>query len=188
MAGDVRARMIESAVTLLARQGLQGTSFSEVLELADAPRGSVYHHFPGGKEQLIGAAIDLTSARLDEVLDRMAGSNAEEVTAHYLRIWRAVLTRSQYQAGCAVLAVTVATDSADLLDRTAAVFRGWRGRLSELLRQGGLSPVDATRFAAMLVAATEGAVVISRSERSMEAFDLVSEQLVDQVRRLATGS
>ena len=49
MAKEVRSRMVEGAVRLLARQGLQATSFSEVLELTGAPRGSVYHHFPGGK-------------------------------------------------------------------------------------------------------------------------------------------
>ncbi|HAM27085.1 MAG TPA: TetR/AcrR family transcriptional regulator, partial [Microbacteriaceae bacterium] len=45
--------MAEGAALLLAKHGLQGTSFSEVLELTGAPRGSVYHHFPNGKNQLI---------------------------------------------------------------------------------------------------------------------------------------
>jgi hypothetical protein len=64
--------------------------------------------------------------------------------------------------------VTVATDSPELLDRAAGIFRAWRGRLAELLEQGGLAAPDAARFAATLVAASEGAVVLSRAEQSMD--------------------
>jgi TetR/AcrR family transcriptional repressor of lmrAB and yxaGH operons len=64
------------------------------------------------------------------------------------------------------------------------VFRTWRRRLAELLEQGGLDAGDAARFAAVLVAASEGAVVLSRAEQSLEPFDRVAEQLIDQVRRV----
>ncbi len=188
MAGEVRARMVESAVLLLAKRGLQATSFSEVLEKSGAPRGSLYHHFPNGKDELVDAALDLTESRLNALLDRMAGSTAEEITAFFLAIWREVLTRSQFSAGCAVVAVTVATDSPALLEHTATIFRAWRARLTDLLAQGGLAATDAPRFAATLVAGSEGAVVMSRAEQRMEPFDLVTEQLLDQVRAMTTPS
>lgn len=185
MARDVRTRMIEGAIRLLAQHGLQATSFSEVLELTGAPRGSVYHYFPDGKDQLIGSAVDLAGTHALEALDDKVGVGAEEITAFFLGIWHEILSRSQFKAGCAVLAVTVATDSQDLLDHTGAVFRAWRGQLAELLEQGGLTPREATQFAATLVAASEGAVVLSRAEQSMEPFDLVSEQLLEQVRKMS---
>jgi AcrR family transcriptional regulator len=185
MAGEVRARMIDGAVRLLAERGLQATSFSEVLELTGAPRGSVYHHFPDGKGQLVGEALALAADRLDQLLGRMAGLPAAEVAARFLGLWRTVLERSEFQAGCCVLAVTIATDSPEQLTQTAGIFRAWRARLAELLEQGGLARGDATRFAAMLVASSEGAVVLSRAEKSMEPFDLVAEQLLDQVRGYA---
>jgi AcrR family transcriptional regulator len=187
MAGEGRAQMIEGAVRLLARQGLQATSFSEVLELTGAPRGSVYHYFPDGKDQLVGSAVELAGAFALGLLEQKAGAGAEEITAHFLGMWRGVLTRSQCESGCAVLAVTVATDSADLLNQTAAVFRAWRTRLAELLERGGLAAPEAARFAATLVASSEGAVVLSRAERSIEAFDLVAEQLLDQIRRMLSA-
>jgi AcrR family transcriptional regulator len=177
--------MVEGAVQLLAQRGLQATSFSEVLELTGAPRGSVYHHFPDGKDQLVGSAVDLAGARAMGLLDSWVGSSAEVITANFLRVWRGLLERSTFSAGCAVLAVTVATDSAALLEHTAAVFRSWRVRLAELLEDGGLAATDAPRFAATLVAASEGAVVLSRAEQSFEPFDLVSAQLLEQVRTMA---
>jgi TetR/AcrR family transcriptional repressor of lmrAB and yxaGH operons len=184
MARGVRERMVASAGALLARRGLQATSFSEVLEHSGAPRGSVYHHFPDGKNQMIGSALDTAGGRAIELLDQKAGAPAEEVARWFLHIWREVLIRGKFEAGCAVLAVAVAADSPELLDHTARVFRTWRRRLAELLEQGGLRARDAQRFAAVLVASSEGAVVLARAEQSLEPFDLVAEQLLDQVRAL----
>jgi TetR/AcrR family transcriptional regulator, lmrAB and yxaGH operons repressor len=180
--GNVRVRMVEGAAALLAKNGLQGTSFSDVLEKTGAPRGSIYHHFPDGKDQLVSSAIDLAGDRAIALLDSRAGASAEEITRFFLHIWHEVLIRTNFQSGCAVLAVTVATDSPELLQKASAIFRSWRGRLADLLEQGGMAQEDATRFAATLVASSEGAVVMARAEKSLEPFDLVSEQLLKQVR------
>jgi TetR/AcrR family transcriptional regulator, lmrAB and yxaGH operons repressor len=179
--------MVVGAARLLAQRGLQETSFTEVLELTGAPRGSIYHHFPLGKDQLIASAIDLAGSHAISLIERSAGGAAEEVTTHFLEMWREVLVRSSFTAGCSVLAVTIATDSPDLLEHAATVFRTWRLRLAELLTEGGLTEHDAARFAAILIAGTEGAVVLSRAEQSMEPFELVAEQLTTQVKLLAAA-
>ncbi len=185
MAGEVRRKMVEGAAQLLARNGLQSTSFAEVLEHTGAPRGSVYHHFPDGKDQMVGAAVDLAGDFLVTLLDKRAGASAVAVTEHFLAIWRSVLAQSNCSSGCAVLAVAVASDSPDLLGHAAAVFRLWRGRLAALLEQGGLARKEARRFATTLIAAAEGAVVMSRAEQDLEPFDTVAKQLVAQARALA---
>ena len=176
--------MVAGAARLLAQRGLQATSFSEVLEFTASPRGSVYHHFPGGKEQLVKAALDLVTAQMGEVFSPREGAAPEEVTDLFLRIWRSILVRSHFKAGCAVVAVTVAADSPELLEHASAIFRAWRGRLARLLVAGGAAPEDAARFAAVLIAASEGAVVLSRGEQSLEPFDLVASQLIEQARAL----
>ncbi len=121
---------------------LQSTSFSEVLAHTGAPRGSVYHHFPDGKGTQRSSAqrSTLPGAFLVGALEQKAGASAEATTDHFLAIWRAVLTRSDCGAGCAVLAVTVATDAPELMAHATEVFRSWRTRLGTLLQQGGLTP------------------------------------------------
>lgn len=185
MAAETKSRMVDGAVRLLATQGLQGTSFADVLELTGAPRGSIYHHFPDGKDELLAAAVDLAGSRALDAVDQWAGRAPAEVTEAFLGLWRALLERSGLRAGCAVLAVTVSTGSPELLTHAASVFRSWRTRLAELLREGGLTDDDAAGFAATLVAASEGAVVVSRAEQSMEPFELVAGQLRGLVRRLS---
>ena len=82
---DVRTRMVEATVRLLATKGLEGTSFAEILAAADAPRGSVYHHFPGGKSQLIEAALHLVDQRSRAAMDGvgLAFMSEEHAEPHF---------------------------------------------------------------------------------------------------------
>ena len=185
MAGDVKKTMIERTAVLLAKKGLQGTSFSEVLAASGAPRGSLYHHFPGGKDELILAAVGLAGDQALAVMDRLAGKSALEIAGAFLALWRMVLEKSDFGAGCAALAVTVAADTPELLDRAAGVFRGWRTRLSALLAEGGVPPKRAAALAATLIAAAEGAVVLARADHSFEPFDLVA---VEQLAAIKSAS
>jgi len=179
VSSDARRKMIESAVTLLAMRGLQGTALSDVLERSGAPRGSIYHHFPEGKDELVDAAIELSGQRALRVLDAVEGASPGEITTYFLDLWRQVLVRSKLRAGCAVLAVTVATDSPDLLDHAAAIFRAWQGRLAELYVGAGIEPGTASSLATTLIAASEGAVVLSRAQRSLEPFEQVAARLIE---------
>src|SRR5664280_1830019 len=111
MAGAVRDRMIAGAVRLLASRGPQATSFSTVLAETSTPRGSIYHHFPGGKDELVTAAIAATEQHALALLDAHPGASAVEVAESFLAAWRALLTAADFQVGCALVAVTVAADA-----------------------------------------------------------------------------
>ncbi|ANJ75237.1 TetR/AcrR family transcriptional regulator [Ralstonia insidiosa] len=187
MAGEMRERMVEGAMGLLAQRGLHATSFSEVLAATGAPRGSLYHHFPGGKDELMAAAVDRAGAVLVDALESTAGMPVDAVVERFLAIWRFVLTQSQCESGCAVLAVTVATDSAELLSHATTVFRAWRERLAQLLRRSGLPAAAAKRFATVMIASVEGAVVLSRAERSLEPFEIVATQLMEQAHTMVAA-
>jgi AcrR family transcriptional regulator len=176
--------MVSGAVRLLATTGLAGTSFSEVLAATGAPRGSIYHHFPGGKDELVGAAIDRAAQSATDQLEGLTDFSAVAVTTLFLAGWQQLLERTGQRAGCAVLAVTVDTDTPELLARTGRAFRTWRSKLSQLLITGGLESGLANRWAATLIAAAEGAVVLSRAERTMEPFDLVRASLLESARAI----
>lgn len=182
MVADARARMIDSAAVLLARHGSRGASFSEVLAASGAPRGSLYHHFPGGKEELVLAALDAAGARADGVLDGLVGRDAVAVTEAFLGLWRRLLVATDLAVGCAVAGVTVDAESPVLIERSAAVFRGWRGRLATLLEAGGVPSARSAALAATVIAASEGAVLLARAERDLAVFDLVADETIAAVR------
>jgi AcrR family transcriptional regulator len=179
---NVRANMIDGAVRLLATRGVEGTSFSEVLVATDAPRGSVYHHFPGGKSELIHAALDRASERSLAAMGAFRGQNAPEVLEHFLQLWRSLLEYSDLTAGCAVLAVTVTNPQSDIRDHVGSIFRAWTDLLTDLFVAGGLGADAAHRMATMAIAATEGAIVLARAQRNTDPFDEVAGTLMDLVR------
>ena len=185
MAPDTRTRMIEAAARLLAARGLEGTSLADVLAAAQAPRGSMYHHFPGGKDQLLAEAVALAGRRSLEHLAGMDGHPPEAVTRQFLAGSRELLQRTDCRAGCAVLAVTVATHAPPVLRQAEAVFAAWTDRLAALFVAGGAAPAAGRAFATTLLAASEGAVALSRAQRRLEPFDAVAAQLLEQARNLA---
>lgn len=182
MAEGVRQQMAKSAAVLLARHGLQATSFTQVLKASGAPRGSLYHHFPGGKDDLVLAALDAADGRAASVLDGLDGQPADVVAERFISLWRAVLTRSELAAGCSLLAVTVATDSEPLLDKTGAIFAAWTVRIAGLLAEGGVPEAQSTALATTLIAACEGGVVLARAARSMDPYEAVAAVQLATIR------
>src|SRR5438046_641573 len=98
---DARIRMIQSAALLFRERGIEGTAFADVLEHSGAPRGSVYHHFPGGKLQL---AEEATRYAGDFIAAGLAASlhQSDPIAAldTFTNTWIGILRDSGYQAGC----------------------------------------------------------------------------------------
>jgi len=179
--------MIQATARLLAQRGLEGASLADILDVAQAPRGSMYHHFPGGKDQLVGEAIDLAGRRSLASMDGLDGQSPEAIAGRFLAGWRELLVRTDCRVGCAVVAVTVATDSDDVRATAAAVFASWIERLTQLFVAGGLPESAASDLAIGLIASTEGAVAISRAQRDIAPFEVVAKQVLDQVRSVSAG-
>jgi AcrR family transcriptional regulator len=172
-----RERMVRAAVDLFRERGYAATSFSDVLERSGAPRGSIYHHFPGGKDQLASEAVQWYADRVARALDR-AGP-ATEVVELFLSSSREALVASDFSAGCAVAAVTLDLGPGEyrLHPSVANAFGRWRTVLSEAFTREGATPAQARRLAAFTVAAVEGALILARAERSARPLDDVATEL-----------
>ncbi|GAA4169797.1 TetR/AcrR family transcriptional regulator [Gryllotalpicola koreensis] len=181
MTTDARSRMLDGTIRLLARKGM-GASFSELIEASGAPRGSIYHHFPGGKEQLLAEAIALASSRQLAALELLRGQDAFQIVAAFFDGWRRLLLGTEFGAGCSVAAVTVAAGSGELISGAGAVFRDWGAKLAELLEAGGIPASAARGIATLMIAGSEGAVVLCRAQHSIVPLDSVEASVLDAVR------
>ncbi|MCU1392285.1 MAG: hypothetical protein JWM34_713 [Ilumatobacteraceae bacterium] len=186
MANNVRATMIAGAARLLAERGLEGTSFTEVIELTGAPRGSLYHHFPGGKSELVTEAIRFAGANVVAMLDAQPAITPLEALEGFIGLWRRLLVGTDFRIGCSLAAVTIGAGGDDgLIDAAALVFRDWIHSLAGLLGRAGMTKAAARRLATMAIASMEGAVVVSRATRSIEPFDDVATELRGLARAAA---
>jgi TetR/AcrR family transcriptional regulator, lmrAB and yxaGH operons repressor len=167
--------MIRGAADLLADQGLSGTSFSDVLRYTGSPRGSTYHHFPGGKDELLREALALVGKRLERALaSRPAPESPHEVVTGFIDLWRPSLIESEATARCPVAAVSNDPPSDEVLRAARDVFRGWCAVLAQQLRDVGVGVERADPVAAAIVALVEGAVLLARAEGSIDMFERIA--------------
>lgn len=173
-----RDRMVAGAADLLARRGLTAMSVRELARHADAPLGSTYHHFPGGKSQLATEAVRWADGQTAAVLSAAMTAGPRAGLRAVLGMWRTALLDSDYQRGCPVLAVAVHQDADDAA-RDAAVFAfsNWTALLAAALHEHGMARPAAADLATLIVAAAEGAVAMCRAERSVQPLDVVAAQL-----------
>ncbi|MFM8884670.1 MAG: TetR/AcrR family transcriptional regulator [Solirubrobacterales bacterium] len=184
MSSQTRDKMITGAAGVLAQRGLQGTSFTEVLEVTGAPRGSIYHHFPGGKDEMIGEAIGVLGGSVAARIRAIEATRPEQVSDEFTEGWREFARATDLKAVCAISAATVGAgaDAQGLLPAVAAAFASWRGALAEAYADTGVSEADSRRLALTTVAALEGALILARAEQSVEPFDAVQRDLAAAAR------
>src|SRR5919106_1940556 len=137
-----RDQMIQSALVLMGRQGIEATSFSQVIEHSGAPRGSIYHHFPGGKTQLVEEATRYAGDAVVALLNNAVEQNEDPVAAvdAIADFWRTVLFDSDFAAGCPVLAATLDSESSPLAREAAReAFQSWARIYTDILRRAGVA-------------------------------------------------
>lgn len=155
MAASTRDRMLVSTALLVRERGAKATSIDAVLAHSGAPRGSVYHHFPGGRDQLLREATEYAA---DYVLGRFEGDPVALLDAFVEHL----------RSGCPVFAVAV-EDGTEAQAVAGVAF----GRWQQALVDRGLSPERAL----LVIAALEGATVVARAQQDPAPLDSVRDQL-----------
>lgn len=172
--------MVRGTAQLLRERGYSGTGFREVIERTGAPRGSIYHHFPGGKAQLAGEAVDYVGGIARRVIeDSLAEGDPVGALRAFVELWRADFERSGNRAGCPIVAVAVESqdESPELLDAADRAFGAWEDAFAAALQRAGAARSRAARLAALVVSAVEGAIVLSRAKRDPKPLLDVAREL-----------
>lgn len=184
MASDSRERMVRSAAALLRERGYAGTGFRDVIAHSEAPWGSIYHHFPGGKAQLAEEAVEYAGAVVSRLIEQGSPDDPVANLRAFLATWKQGLEESGFRAGCPVLAVAAEApaDLPALTDAAAGAFARWEQALGLTLRRAGVPRARSRRLATIVVAAIEGAIVLSRARRSTQPLDDVGRELELAIR------
>src|SRR3954469_18207199 len=176
-----RERLLDSAVDLLQRQGYHGTGLNELLERSGAPRGSLYHYFPGGKEQIGAEGIAQARGQVaggGAHLLRAKPSVADAVEA-LAGLLAAGLEASDFERGCpvATTALEVTPRSEPIRAAVQAGFESWLAPLRERLEAAGFDRLEAARRADLAIATLEGALVLARARRNADVLRDAGRQL-----------
>jgi len=186
MANDTRARILETTGLLLRQRGYHGTSLNDILSASAAPRGSLYFHFPGGKDQLI---VEVTRDSVAGVTKRLGEALAAEqdpaVAVHH--IYQSVarmLEDNQFSLGCPIAPVVLdsPTDLPELAELCRSAFEQWIGLLQQAFARAGVPERRAHALALLVESSLEGLMVIARATRDRAPLLAVADEVAGLVK------
>ena len=189
---DAKDRMIAAARRLFREHGYLGTALSDVVIESAAPRGSIYFHFPGGKDELASEVTLLHAGDHIAHINRAAAatSTAGQLIEAFIGRIRDELVLSNYREGCAMAPIVIeSTPASDQLsDATRHGFQDMIATLAARLAEKNVPHSRATQLATNAWSSVEGALILSRVLRSPEPFDLAITQLAATAETEANAS
>ncbi|MGW4797300.1 TetR/AcrR family transcriptional regulator [Nonomuraea sp. NPDC004297] len=176
---ETRGRLLDAAQELIEAGGYSAAGLNQVIAASGMPRGSLYFHFPGGKEQLVAEALRRAGRELGRAIDDLAGSapDAAALVAGVLKLLGDRLEASGWRKGCpvATVALEMAAGNDALQQVCAEVYDSWESPLRERLAADGRP--DAADVAATVLALVEGALLLARARRSREPLERVGRKV-----------
>jgi len=178
---------ITSTQELLRRRGYAATGVNEIVARSGAPKGSLYFHFPGGKEELALAAMQRAAAQLSAIMEAIldGGDDLGQSLAKLIDALAAGLAASQFADGCpiATVALETANESEAMRAAAAAAFDSWLEVISRRLIAAGFDAAAAEQRALLMLAAIEGGLILARAKHDVAPLRALCPQLIALVDR-----
>ncbi len=181
---SARDTLIASVTGLVRRRGVAGTGLNALLEDSGVSRRTIYLNFPGGKQELVAEATRLAGRELTDII-KAAGDGIDPARGIelFIELWKAQLGETEMQAGCPIVAAVLGrTDAPQAAAAAADAFRDWHELLAGRLEKYGVEAATARSLARTMIAAIEGAVIMSIAEQSTETLDDVGQRLAELIR------
>jgi AcrR family transcriptional regulator len=184
--------MVFAAAQLIRRHGVGATGMRDVAARAEAPRGSLQHYFPGGKEQLVNEAVmwagRYASKRVARYLAALHEPTPGALFAAMTRQWIDEFEATGFRTGCPVAAATVDSTSStpSAREATATAFAAWTTPLTEALTTLDVPPARAPALATLMISTLEGAILLARAQESTAPLVTVAAELAPLLDSAAT--
>ncbi|MFI0372309.1 TetR/AcrR family transcriptional regulator [Actinomadura sp. 1N219] len=184
--GETRRRVLRTAAELFQRQGYHGTGINQVLAESGAPKGSLYFHFPQGKEQLASESVALSGQAVGGALATAAAAAPDgrdgiaAIGDHFARS----LLESDFRKGCpvATVALETAAESETIRSACDAAYGEWRRGIEAALLGWGVPAERAGTLSALVLSSVQGAIMLARVQRDVSVIHEVTRQLGDVIQ------
>lgn len=178
---STRDQIIEKTCQLLELQGYHATGLNQIIKESGTPKGSLYYHFPGGKEELAAESIsrvgEIVLQRITENLARI--DDPAESIPTFIRNIAFNVERSGFKAGGPIttIALETASSSDSLRETCDRIYHQWQAAFFAKLLQGGMMEARARSIATLIIAAIEGGVILCRTHRSPQPLQQVAAEI-----------
>src|SRR3981081_1199367 len=176
-----RGALVRAAARVFRRKDLAANGINEIAEVSGAPKGSLYHYFPDGKDQIAEAAVRFAGAGVVATLEKLEKEHdsASAMIRAYCRLLAGWMGKSGFRDGCPISTTLLesAPQSAALAAAGCEAFAGWRAVIARALVRDGFGKAEAKRLSTLAVSAIEGALILARVEGSAAPIDDVAKSL-----------
>jgi len=181
-----REKFLETARTLMEKQGYHATGLNEILKKSGAPKGSLYYYFPEGKEQIASEVI-LQAGKIisDRIQEKMqAEPDAGKAIHDFLETVACRMEETKFQSGSpfTMLAMESATESKRINQACREAYSMLIGAFKDGLEKGGMEVARAESVAELIVSAVEGSIVLSRTYLSADHLRQIADHIEQMVR------
>ncbi|WP_370944880.1 TetR/AcrR family transcriptional regulator [Amycolatopsis sp. cg5] len=182
---DTRQRMLETAAELFHTQGYHATGLNQLVAAGGAPKGSLYFHFPGGKEQLAAEALRLSGGTFREMITRVVETAPDAATAVCAVIDGLIEVQlaSGFQRGCPLATVAMDASSEPVREACADGYASWLEGLSQYFVSQRFSAEKADELATIVLASVEGGLLLARTRHDVAPLRAVREHLRATIER-----
>jgi TetR/AcrR family transcriptional regulator, lmrAB and yxaGH operons repressor len=179
---DLRAAMVNTAARWLPQRGMAAVNLIEVARSVQAPRGSIYYYFPGGRDQLLSEALALANQSGLRMIDKVAARSADpQALVEGVFAASGRWLDANFSGGCPIGAAVVSaeTESEKFGQAIQACFKQWEDVLTKALRSKGVtSPARARELAQCMLIGFEGAMLYAKGTHRTTAFDLAARMVL----------
>jgi TetR/AcrR family transcriptional regulator, lmrAB and yxaGH operons repressor len=181
-----RARLLDTASKLFRSQGFHATGLDQILRRSRTPKGSLYHHFPGGKDQLAIEAVRYVAGEMEQSMSAVLNTDSDplETLQTFFEATAKSLLASDFREGCPIAAVTLeaASDRPSVREACRKSFENLLRVLSQHLSRAGLTEMRAKSIATLVLAALEGGLILSRAQKSLDPLNAITNELRQMIQ------
>jgi len=176
-----RDAIVRAAAKLFRRNGFSATGINEIVKVSGAPKGSLYHYFPNGKQEIAVAAVQLAGSALVATLEKLAREHesASELIRAYCQLLSGWMSKSGFRDGCPITTTMLesAPQSIALAAAGREAFAGWLAVITGALIRDGFGTSEAIGLSTLTISAIEGALILARVEGCARPIDDVANSL-----------
>jgi len=173
--------MITATAELLQIQGYHATGLNQITQESNTPKGSLYFHFPGGKEELAIAAIEAAGAEESQKIEAVLNSREDigEAIHAFTQVLAQGLLESNFRKGCPVATVAIETSSThESLRRICEqIYLRWFELITQRLLAAGFNSTETKTWSTLILASVEGGLLLSRNQQSVEPLETIGKHL-----------
>lgn len=183
-AGSSRARFVETTARLLRERGYSATSMGDVVAESGAPKGSLYFHFPGGKDELVAEAMGSAGADTCALMKMaLSAGPARQGLDAIFSFLGGELEGSDFRVGCPIGTVAAeAPDAPRVREKVGEVFETWESVIEARLIQAGVKKKRAAELAIFILSVVEGALVLAKAKKSTLPLETARREIARILR------